>query len=120
MSATCPLELLKAHAVISRSWLWFPKVSPAHAGDQQRTDSHEILRWYGREAHPDFDVCADAHCQRYQRITKAFSPAAAQAVRATAGAFLPYNGPIFAALVSNSLCRITPRRSNALGRYRDP
>ena len=90
MSATCPLELLKAHAVISRSWLWFPKAHPARSGRAQSADpgAHEILRWYGREAHPDFDVCADDHCQRYQGITKAFSPAAAAAVRATGGEFL--------------------------------
>jgi len=96
MSASCPLELLKAHAVISRSWLWFPKTNPARsqAGQSAVLDSHEIRRWYGREAHPDFDVCADDHCQRYQGITKAFSPAAAQAVRATAGQFLRYNGAI--------------------------
>ena len=68
MSASCPLESLKAHAVISRSWLWFPKANPAPVGRMQSPslDSHEILRWYGREAHPDFDVCADDHCQRYQ------------------------------------------------------
>src|SRR5258708_11456611 len=113
MSATCPLELLKAHAVISRSWLWFPKVSPAHAGDQQRTESHEILRWYGREAHPDFDVCADDHCQRYQGITKTFSPAAAEAVRATAGEFLRYRGAICDARFSKSCGGITERYATA-------
>ena len=66
MSASCPLELLKAHAVISRSWLWFPKANPSRSGRRQSDalDSHEIIRWYGREAHPDFDVCADDHCQR--------------------------------------------------------
>src|SRR5437899_3940722 len=76
MSASCPIELLKAHAVISRSWLWFLKelsspgasieASPYRAGAPgEGFSSHEILRWYGREAHPDFDVCADDHCQRY-------------------------------------------------------
>ena len=53
---------------------------------------HEIVRWYGREAHPDFDVCADDHCQRYQGITKAFSPAASEAVSATGGEMLLYGG----------------------------
>jgi len=64
MSAGCPLELLKAHAVISRSWLWFPKANPSRSGrgHSEGLDSHEIIRWYGREAHPDFDVCADDHC----------------------------------------------------------
>src|ERR1700739_2063664 len=100
MSASCPLELLKAHAVISRSWLWFPKARPSpcplpegegpspSGRGQGEGLSHEIIRWYGREAHPDFDVCADDHCQRYQGITKAFSPAAAEAVRQTAGRVL--------------------------------
>ena len=83
MSASCPLELLKAHAVISRSWLWFPKANPPSASGGQRLDSHEFIRWYGREAHPDFDVCADDHCQRYQGITKAFSPAVARTASAT-------------------------------------
>jgi SpoIID/LytB domain protein len=122
MSAACPLEMLKAHAAISRSWLWFPKANPSRSGSGQsesldshevRLDSHEVLRWYGREAHPDFDVCADDHCQRYQGITKAFSPAAAQAVRATAGEFLRYNGAICDARFSKSCGGITERYATA-------
>ncbi len=116
MSASCPLELLKAHAVISRSWLWFPKANPSRlreAGRVEALDSHEILRWYGREAHPDFDVCADDHCQRYQGITKAFSPAVAEAVRATAGEFLRYNGAICDARFSKSCGGITERYATA-------
>src|SRR5215468_5577860 len=114
MSATCPLELLKAHAVISRSWLWFPK-----EGNQEGSrlapgaSGHEILRWYGREAHPDFDVCADDHCQRYQGITKAFSPAASQAVLATAGEFLKYDGRICDARFSKSCGGVTELYSTA-------
>ena len=115
MSASCPLELLKAHAVISRSWLWYPKANSSHParGQTQSADTHEILRWYGREAHPDFDVCADDHCQRYQGITKAFSPAAAEAVRATAGEFLRYNGAICDARFSKCCGGITERYSTA-------
>jgi stage II sporulation protein D len=115
MSASCPLELLKAHAVISRSWLWFPKANPSPfgRGQSQALNSHEIRRWYGREAHPDFDVCADDHCQRYQGITKAFSPAAAEAVRATAGEFLRYNGAICDARFSKSCGGITERYATA-------
>jgi stage II sporulation protein D len=88
--------LLKAHAVISRSWLWFPKTAHARSpiAPAEPLEPHEILRWYGREAHPDFDVCADDHCQRYHGAAKAFSPAAAEAVRATAGEFLRSNGAI--------------------------
>src|SRR5438876_1153921 len=115
MSATCPLELLKAHAVISRSWMWFPKTHPSATGGGQGegVDSHEILRWYGREAHPDFDVCADDHCQRYQGITKAFSPAASDAVAATTGEFLRYNGMICDARFSKCCGGITERYSTA-------
>lgn len=115
MSASCPLELLKAHAVISRSWLWFPKANPGRLARarSENLDSHEILCWYGREAHPDFDVCADDHCQRYQGITKAFSSAAAEAVRATSGEFLRYNDAICDARFSKSCGGITERYATA-------
>ena len=115
MSASCPLELLKAHAVISRSWMWFPKAnrSPNDIAQNHFLDSHEILRWYGREAHPDFDVCADDHCQRYQGVTKAFSPAAADAVQATTGEFLCYQGAICDARFSKCCGGITERYATA-------
>ena len=115
MSASCPIELLKAHAVISRSWMWYPKANPSHleSVQPQGLDAHEILRWYGREAHPDFDVCADDHCQRYQGITKAFSQAAAEAVRATAGEFLRYDGKICDARFSKCCGGITERYATA-------
>jgi stage II sporulation protein D len=135
MSASCPIELLKAHAVISRSWLIFPKAtasvrppagfagspplegesaSDASAGGRTEDPTfHEILRWYGREAHPDFDVCADDHCQRYQGITKAFSPTASEAVRATTGEFLRYNGEICDARFSKCCGGITEKYSTA-------
>lgn len=115
MSASCPLELLKAHAVISRSWMWFPQANPSRSGGRQcdGLDAREILRWYGREAHPDFDVCADDHCQRYQGITKAFSPAVAVAVRATAGEFLRYGGAICDARFSKCCGGITERYATA-------
>ncbi len=115
MSASCPLDLLKAHAVISRSWLWFPKENPSRSGIRESAclNSHEIVRWYGREAHSDFDVCADDHCQRYQGITKAFSSAAAEAVRATSGEFLRHRGAICDARFSKSCGGITERYATA-------
>jgi stage II sporulation protein D len=115
MSASCPFELLKAHAVISRSWLWFPKANHSNARIVLRDDpeSHEIIRWYGREAHPDFDVCADDHCQRYQGITKPFAASAAQAVRATAGEFLRYQGAICDARFSKCCGGVTERYATA-------
>ncbi|HEY2383893.1 MAG TPA: SpoIID/LytB domain-containing protein [Terriglobia bacterium] len=114
MSASCPLEMLKAHAVISRSWMWFPKENPHGSRPESgNISTHEILRWYGREAHPDFDVCADDHCQRYQGITKAFSDAASKAVLATSGEFLRYNGRICDARFSKSCGGVTEIYSTA-------
>ncbi len=96
MSASCPLELLKAHAVISRSWLLFPRSRPAASskGDFTEDGPGVRVRWYGREAHRLFDVCADDHCQRYQGITKTFTPEATQAVAATAGELLLHEGSV--------------------------
>jgi SpoIID/LytB domain protein len=96
MSASCPVESLKAHAVISRSWLCYPKLHPESIGpgNVSLRKGDEITRWYGREAHRDFDVCADDHCQRYQGITKAHSPSVAAAIEATAGEVLDYAGKV--------------------------
>lgn len=110
MSASCPLELLKAHAVISRSWLRFPS-APFRAPSD--VASHEIVRWYGRESHQGFDVCADDHCQRYQGITKAFSEAASTAVSATSGEVLRYGGAICDARFSKCCGGVTERYSTA-------
>lgn len=114
MSATCPLPLLKAHAVISRSWLAGPArrggggdSSPAARG------ANEIRRWYGRESHPDFDVCADDHCQRYQGITVEISPAASEATRATAGEMLLHDGAICDARYSKCCGGLTEVYSTA-------
>lgn len=77
MSATASLELLKAHAVISRSWLLaqIEKNKEIVANKETYTTftetEDEMIRWYDREDHLNFDVCADDHCQRYQGITRA-------------------------------------------------
>src|SRR5262245_45635253 len=116
MSASCPLELLKAHALISRSWLLYPKDPGAlksRPPGQGSGDPHEIVRWYGREAHRDFDVCADDHCQRYQGITKAFSDSARTAVQATAGEVLDYAGTICDARFSKCCGGVTELYSTA-------
>jgi SpoIID/LytB domain protein len=96
MSATSSGELLRAHAVISRSWLLAQidkTLRLSDAGEKYRTSfvsDTEITRWYDREDHRDFDVCADDHCQRYQGITRASTKAVEDAVRATAGEVLMY------------------------------
>lgn len=96
MSASCPIELLKAHAVISRSWLCYPILHPENIGpgNVSLRKGDEIIRWYGREAHQDFEICADDHCQRYQGITKAYSSAVAAAIKATAAEVLDYAGKV--------------------------
>ena len=89
MNATSSLEFLKAHAVVSRSWLFAQIEKRKALSDKNegffsfiKTDT-EYIRWYDREDHTIFDVCADDHCQRYQGITKASSAAVTEAVRAT-------------------------------------
>ena len=100
MSPTASLEFLKAHAVISRSWLL------AQMEKRRRLDSgadnffsfikkdDEIIRWYDREDHTIFDVCADDHCQRYQGIPKEIGGKAEEAISETRGQVLTYDGEI--------------------------
>ena len=100
MSPTASIEFLKAHAVISRSWLL------AQMEKRRRLDSgqdsffsfikkdDEIIRWYDREDHTIFDVCADDHCQRYQGIGGGNRAKAEQAVSETRGQVLSYDGEI--------------------------
>jgi stage II sporulation protein D len=99
MSATSSEELLKAHAVISRSWL----LAQVEKGENikkkgpystSRETENERIRWYDREDHHNFDVCADDHCQRYQGITKASTTAVDKAINDTFGEVLAYDGQI--------------------------
>ena len=111
MSATASLELLKAHAVISRSWL----LNKLRVVNKLRVENGELrvtmqldnaahsplstlhsqlIKWYDHEAHKNFDVCADDHCQRYQGITRASTPQAVEAVSATRGEVLMYERKI--------------------------
>jgi SpoIID/LytB domain protein len=100
MSATSSLELLKAHAVVSRSWL-FAQIEKRKAMSDKgdgffsfTKTKEEYIRWYDREDHTIFDVCADDHCQRYQGITKASNATVAKAVKATRGQILIYDNKI--------------------------
>jgi len=98
MSATSSLELLKAHAVISRSWL----LAQIEKGKQVKDENYKTLmrneegyiRWYDREDHSRFDVCADDHCQRYQGIAKVTSQQVHEAMQATCGKVLMYNDAV--------------------------
>ena len=94
MSATSSLELLKAHAVISRSWLLTQMKKRREVAESGNNffsfvkKDDRLIRWYDREDHTIFDVCADDHCQRYQGITKETSPHVAEAIRQTKGQIL--------------------------------
>lgn len=120
MSAEGPLEFLKAHAIASRSWL----LAQIHLSRQLKTGKksrassfhHEpgrLIRWYDREDHDLYDVCADDHCQRYQGVTKAYTPAVAQAVQSTRGTVLMHNGAICDARFSKSCGGVSELYENA-------
>ena len=100
MSATSSIELLKAHAVISRSWLLAQMEKRKQLNGGQNSffsfikKDDELIRWYDREDHQIFDVCADDHCQRYQGITKASNRSVDAAVKATKGQILMYEDEI--------------------------
>ena len=106
MSANASLELLKAHAVISRSWLMRILNDNVDDNDKLSTvncqlstincqlSTDHIIRWYDNEAHVGFDVCADDHCQRYQGITRQSNPQVVDAIEATRGLVLTYEGKI--------------------------
>ncbi|MBR4534647.1 MAG: DUF4922 domain-containing protein [Bacteroidaceae bacterium] len=100
MSATCSSEFLKASAVISRSWLLAQiknRKSQSSGGQNFFTftkSDTELIRWHDREDHTIFDVCADDHCQRYQGITRASRPEVMEAVLATRGQVLTYEGEV--------------------------
>lgn len=98
MKESCPLEFLKASAVISRSWL-LAQMQRRRKGSTQaffqfkKTDT-ELIRWHDQEEHTIFDVCADDHCQRYQGITRAVSPQIAEAIYQTNGQILTSQGQV--------------------------
>jgi len=100
MNATSSPEFLKAHAVISRSWLLAQMEKRKQLKDGTNSffsfikKDDELIRWYDREDHSIFDVCADDHCQRYQGITKATNNHVAEAVRDTRGQILMFGDEI--------------------------
>jgi stage II sporulation protein D len=98
MSANSPFEFLKAHAVISRSWVLAQvekKNNQAEKGSNNITETEdEYIRWYDREEHENFDFCADDHCQRYQGVTRILNDKVLAAVENTRGLVLMHNNNI--------------------------
>lgn len=120
MSATASEEFLKAHAVISRSWVMAQiaasrkeqeKVVPEgvhdvpslisdldcrlhHESKETDNDVREYVKWYDHEEHTKFDVCADDHCQRYQGLTRATGETVRKAIDSTWGQVLTYEGEL--------------------------
>jgi SpoIID/LytB domain protein len=113
MNGAAPSEFLKAHAIISRSWLMTAlnrkdaakETTMAPARKIERPE--EIIRWYEQEDHDLFDVCADDHCQRYQGVTKIVSGDATQSVHETSGTVLIHDGGICDARYSKACGGIT-------------
>ena len=111
MNPAAPMEFLKAHAILSRSWLL------ASSGRRKQTrhpqlrknppEPGEVIRWYDREDHDLFEVCADDHCQRYQGITKVAAEEAGKAVRETCGKVIAYQDEICDARYSKACGGIT-------------
>lgn len=113
MSATSSLEFLKAHTVISRSWLYaqLHRKERVQASVLGHETPDEVVRWYAREDHTLFDLCADDHCQRYQGLTRAINPNVQAAVKATENLVLKYDGEVCDARFSKCCGGVTERFS---------
>ncbi len=112
MRATSSEALLKAHAVVSRSWLLAQlkkRTCPAQHPPSMMEGENERIKWYDRENHSLFDVCADDHCQRYQGITRIISPLVKEAVEATRGLVLTFGGKVCDARYSKSCGGVSER-----------
>jgi stage II sporulation protein D len=124
MSGAAPMEFLKAHAILSRSWLLAAldhkkKTKETFKSSEKITDE-EVIRWYDREEHDLFDVCADDHCQRYQGITKIVSEQAEEAVRKTRGMVITYQDEICDARYSKACGGLTENFDTAWDDKRVP
>lgn len=100
MNAHSSIELLKTHAVVSRSWVYSQMLN-RRLGQGHTTsffsfarNADSYIRWHDRSDHTLYDVCADDHCQRYQGISRATLPNVKKAVQETYGQVLVYNGKL--------------------------
>lgn len=124
MNADAPMEFLKAHAILSRSWLLSGLGTRKELRERSilsgRLEEEEIVRWYGREDHDLFDVCSDDHCQRYQGIKKVVSEKAEEAVRETRGRVITYQNKICDARYSKACGGLTEEFGTAWDNKRVP
>ena len=102
MNATADEEFLKAHAVISRSWV-MAQLSPSGESKSSQVETKELqtdtpvvqyVKWYDKDDHDLFDVCADDHCQRYQGLTRAVGSKVRKVIDATWGQVLKHDGKL--------------------------
>jgi stage II sporulation protein D len=126
MNSASPIEFLKAHAIIARSWLLStlsrkekPEIISTPTGKITEKEG-EVIRWYDREDHDLFDVCADDHCQRYQGITKIVSKQAEEAVEDTLGMVITYQDEICDARYSKACGGLTEEFATAWDDKRVP
>ncbi len=118
MSARSSLQLLKAHAIVSRSWLIAQMEKSKTLQKQNKgysavyENENELIKWYDREDHKNFDVCADDHCQRYQGVTKVYTEIARQAVKETKGIVVSYDDKVCDARYSKSCGGLTEAFEN--------
>jgi SpoIID/LytB domain protein len=124
MSCAAPMEFLKAHAIISRSWLLAAldrkKKTKETSKPSEKITDEEAIRWHDREEHDLFDVCADDHCQRYQGITRIVSKQAEEAVNETRGTVITYQNEICDARYSKACGGITENFDTAWDDKRVP
>jgi len=126
MSGDAPMEFLKTHAILSRSWLLAAldrkkKKNERSTPVSQTTKKHgEVIRWHDQEDHELFDICADDHCQRYQGITKVVSGHAEEAVRGTRGIVITHQDEICDARYSKACGGITEDFDTAWDNKRVP
>ena len=118
MSSKSSIQLLKSHAIVSRSWI-LAQLEKKNLAEKQNENNptsfeseDEIIKWYDRQEHQLFDVCADDHCQRYQGVTKIFSNTALNAIEETRGIVLTYDDTICDTRYSKSCGGVTESFQN--------
>jgi len=125
MSGAAPMEFLKAHAILSRTWLLSAlnrkkKTKEKISKSSEKTTNEEVIRWHDREEHDLFDVCADDHCQRYHGVTKIVSKQAEEAIRKTRGMAITYQDKICDARYSKACGGLTENFDTAWDNKRVP